>query len=590
VIARLEKELGVEVNFDREALYDAGIGDDMPMTASFPRVRARNALDFTLRQRDLAWIIQYEMLLITTLEAQENLEDVRVYNVADLVACRDASGELFTDFDSLIDVIEICIQPESWDSVGGAGSIAPFTGGGTKALVILQTQPVHEKLQDLLAKLRGLRRQGVLTPEMLRQLAPLRYKMYLQQYGFSKSWSFLNIGGSNAPKRLAVIKPDPLRDAVVQGNNRFAFNLYSRLNQDRQGGNLFFSPYSISTALAMTYAGARGGTAEEMARTLRFPFGQRKVHPAFRSLLKATQGAGDRGCELIVANCLWGQEGYPFQQQFLKTVADDYSAGFATVDFSNPKAAAALINARVQEQTRQKIKNLIAPGLITPEIRLVLTSAIYFKGSWTNPFSEHRTTPAPFHARDKTIRVAMMSEKMDHCRYAVVDDVQILDKPYAGGDMSMTILLPGKGPDAFAALEQALAAGKFSEWRPKLCAKEVDVYLPKFKLETPIRLDETLKAMGMRLAFSPAAADFSGMNGGVEPLWIHFVVHKACVDVNEEGTEAAAATGMGGGMGFAPPIPEFRADRPFIFLIRDNRTGSILFLGRLMKPEPLAAL
>lgn len=598
VIARLKKELGIEVNFDRMALNDAGIGDDMPMTASFPRVRARNALDFMLRQRDLAWIIQYEMLLITTLEAQENLGDVRVYNVADLVACRDERGALFTDFDSLIDVIENCIRPQSWDSVGGPGSIAPFEGGGTKVLVVAQAQPVHEEIQDLFAKLRGLRRQGALTPEALRQLAPLQHGLGLRRYGFSSTRPSFDFGGQTVPKRLAAIKPDPLRDAVVQGNNRFAFDLYGKLSRDRQGENLFFSPYSISTALAMTHAGARGETAEEMAQTLRFPFEHEKVHPAFRSLLKVTQDAGYRGCgcELIAANCLWGQEGYPFQQQFLKTMADDYSAGFATVDFRNLKAAAALINARVQEQTRQRIKNLIDPGLITPDIRLVLTSAVYFKGSWTNPFSESRTTPSLFHTRNREIRVAMMSEKTDPCRYAVVDGVQILDKPYAGGDLSMTILLPllpWKGPDAFAALEQSLAAGKFSEWRSKLHARRVDVYLPKFKLETQIRLDETLKAMGMRLAFGHDSADFSGMNGGEEPLWIDFVVHKACVDVNEEGTEAAAATGMGGcfgGPGIHARIPEFRADRPFIFLIRDNRTGSILFLGRLMKPEPLAAL
>jgi serpin B len=373
--------------------------------------------------------------------------------------------------------------------------------------------------------------------------------------------------------------------ALVAGNNRFALELYARLRG--QEGNLFFSPYSLSTALAMTYAGARGRTAKQMTATLRFPFGQEELHPAFASLIQELQGGEPRAYQLAVANALWGQQGHGFLAAFLELTQRCYGGGLRELDFVGATEAARIaINTWVERQTGDRIKDLLKPGILDSTTRLVLTNAIYFKGSWAAPFSETATREEPFFiADDRTATVPMMG-RTGLMMYLQERHFQALELPYAGGDLSMIVLLPREA-DGLPAFEETLTVSNLTEWVSKLDAEEVAVHLPRFRVTEELFLKPVLSAMGMPLAFDAEHADFSGMDDGKGPgLYIAAVVHKAFVEVNEEGTEAAAATGvaMAGRARFRPP-EVFRADHPFVFLIRDTRSGSILFIGRVAEPR-----
>jgi serpin B len=371
--------------------------------------------------------------------------------------------------------------------------------------------------------------------------------------------------------------------AVVGGNTEFAFDLYAKLRD--KDGNLFYSPESISTALAMTYAGARGETADEMTKTLHFTLKEGRLHPAFHTLIEELNGAGKkRGYQLNVANALWGQKGFGFLPAFLKLTKDNYGAGLQEVDFAGAtEQARRTINAWVEKQTKDKIKELLQPGIIDSSTRLVLTNAIYFKGDWDRQFRKDLTRKEAFHlSADKTADAMLMH---DHGKFKYFDggSFQALEMPYKGKELSMVVLLPKK-LDGLAELEKTLTAAKLSEWLPKVREQEVEVALPKFKMTSEFSLKNTLAAMGMKQLFDPGQADLSGMNGE-RNLFVSAVVHKAFVDVNEEGTEAAAATGVAVKLAAAPVRNVFRADHPFVFLIRDNHSGSVLFLGRVVNPQ-----
>jgi serpin B len=333
----------------------------------------------------------------------------------------------------------------------------------------------------------------------------------------------------------------------------------------------------------MTYAGARGDTADEMARALHFTLPPGRLHPAFAALLKGLNAGGQkRGYQLSVANALWGQKGEGFKADFLKLVQDDYGGGLKEVDFRhNAEAARREINAWVEKQTQDKIKDLLQPGTIDQLTRLVLTNAVYFKGDWNSQFKKDLTRDEPFLAGGDKVTAPMMHQASKF-KYLDADTVQVLEMPYVGKDLSMVVLLPKK-VDGLAELEKSLSAARLALWLSRAREQEVVVSLPRFKATSEFRLESQLTALGMKKAFVPGQADFSGMNGK-DDLSVGAVVHKAYVDVNEEGTEAAAATGVVIRTLALPVRPELRADHPFVFLIRDARNDSVLFLGRLMKP------
>ncbi len=379
-------------------------------------------------------------------------------------------------------------------------------------------------------------------------------------------------------------QPDVDLAQVVQGNNQFALELYSQLRQAK--GNLFFSPDSLSTALAMTYAGARGETAEQMARVLHFEISREALDQAYaRFRADLLSAGGQPGCQLNVANRLWGQRDYQFLPEFLAITREAYGAELAPLDFAGgTEEARRTINQWVEDQTQDRIKDLIPQGAVSGLTRLVLTNAIYFKGDWIHPFPASATKPELFHlGGGKSKSVPMMTQVADllHVRG---DGYQALALPYVGGKLEMVVVLPEKA-DGLGALEDGLKSAKLGELVDGRRTK-VRVQLPRFKMSSQFSLASTLSAMGMPLLFDEVRADLSGI-ATQDALHVSAVVHKAFVDVNEEGTEAAAATGVVVGVRSAmvPMEPVlFRADHPFLFLIRDKSSGRILFVGRVADP------
>ncbi len=375
-------------------------------------------------------------------------------------------------------------------------------------------------------------------------------------------------------------------NALVQSNNLFALDLYASLKANE--GNLFLSPYSVSCTLALVYAGARGETAAEMEKVLHFGLKDAALHKAFAALTKelnARTGA-EGAIDLAVANSVWIAKAYPVLPAYLQLAQTDYAARIASVDFaSDPESARQAINLWVEEQTKDKIKDLLQKGVIDRLTRMVMANAIYFKGKWARPFNKEATKDGEFTLADgNKATVPMMHEKR-RFKYSKTESFQVLEIPYAGESLSMVILLPGKR-DGLPALEQSLTAENLAGWLDKLSLTTVDVSLPRFKITRSFLLADSLRAMGMAKALSLPPADFSGIDGG-KNLFVGEVVHQAFVDVNEEGTEAAAATAAV--VKFAARetrVEEFHADRPFVFLIRDKATKNILFIGRVSDPRP----
>jgi serpin B len=384
--------------------------------------------------------------------------------------------------------------------------------------------------------------------------------------------------------------------ALVEGNNRFAFDMYHKLRASDAAaanhGNLIFSPYSISTAVGMVYAGARGQTAQEIADVFHFGLPQERLHPAYGSLIGELNGTHRTGYQLSVANRLWGQNGFPMQQPFLDTTRDHYRAELGRLDFvGDTENSRQSINRWVEDQTNERIKDLIPQGGLTPDTRLVLTNAIYFQADWRRSFRPEFTTERAFFASAAEQVHAPTMFQNGLFRYAETGDFQMLDLPYKDDQLSMLVLLPKAeghtaGIDALTALEARLTPEVLESSIENLRVADVNVWLPKFKIETGVKLKDTLADMGMPMAFA-SAADFSGI--AHDPLAISQVRHKAFIELDEAGTEAAAATSieMVATSAFYSPDPPitFNADHPFHFLIRDNVTGSTLFMGRVARPE-----
>jgi len=387
---------------------------------------------------------------------------------------------------------------------------------------------------------------------------------------------------------------------IVRANNEFALELYTKLRSEK--GNLFLSPYSIYAALAMVCAGAQGQTEAQMIEALRLPVtappnaessstperGQRQLAPMFGEMIRnlAENTAWVDGCELNMANALWGQKGYEFRKEFLALIQTYYGGYLQQVDFKNAaKATCTTINRWVEVKTNQKIRGLITPDMLDAMTRLVVTNAIYFKCYWEEQFNKEMTKKAPFTCADgRKIDVLMMNQTAQ-CGLMETEEFRVLALPYVANKLSMIILLPRKF-DGLNELEKALTLGNLSYWLSKLRKCDVAVSIPKFKMTRQLDLVSALQSMGMNDVFSAKDADLSGMTGQRE-LFVSQVIHKAFVDVNEEGTEAAAVTGgvvvFSSSMRHEPPV--FRADHPFLFLIRDNGSGSILFIGRVMDPQ-----
>lgn len=403
------------------------------------------------------------------------------------------------------------------------------------------------------------------------------------------------VGGEIAQSKLKRVTdpeaaPSDLRE-LVAGNNSFAFDMYraARSSED----NLFYSPYSISLALAMTYAGARGETASQMADTLHFTLLDDRLHPAFNALdldlARRPEQASDvsekQRFELSIVNSMWGQKGWSFLPQYLDLLALNYGAGMRLVDYQTaPEPARKAINDWVSDETKGRIEDLIPQGVIDRLTRLVLVNAIYFKAAWDYPFEESLTEDGPFNLLDGSqVSVPMMSlDTPERLGYLDGEDFQAVTLPYKGGLAEMVILLPDKGQ--FEAFEASLTAERFAGILTGIETQSVNLTMPKFSFTRDLSLREMLTGMGMNDAFDPALADFSGIDGSRD-LYIQAALHKAFIAVDEAGTEAAASTAIIIGLTSLPRSEiNIRIDRPFIFVIRDIPVGTILFVGRMVNP------
>jgi len=399
-----------------------------------------------------------------------------------------------------------------------------------------------------------------------------------------------NVLQSGVPRNISLSVPSSDMQDLATGGNAFAMDFYQAVRG--QDGNLFFSPYSLSLALAMTYAGARGDTASQMAKVLHFTLPPDRLHPAFNALDQGIEGqgsansGGEQPFQLNIANSIWGQQGYAFLPAFLDQLSQNYGAGLRLVDFKNaPEPSRAAINNWVSQQTKDKIKDLIPPGVIDSLTCLVLANAIYFKGDWANPFENAKTHDAPFTLLDGTqANVKMMSFlKAQRLSYLAGKGFQAVELPYIGGKVSMLLIVPDSG--SFSNFEAGLDSTQVDAILASLQHQMVFLSIPKFNFESKFNLKDTLAGMGMSTAFDPQQADFSGMDG-THTLYIGDILHKAVVTVDEKGTEAAAASAvvMEASAAFGEQPVVLTVDRPFIFLIRDQSSGAILFAGRLLNP------
>ena len=404
--------------------------------------------------------------------------------------------------------------------------------------------------------------------------------------------------GGRAPGRAIASEKERVHPEVpsgdlselVEGNTAFAFDLYRVLAEQHEGENLFYSPYSISLALAMAYAGARGETEEQMAHALRFTLPDDRLHPAFNGLDQGlaqrdegARGEHKQGFRLNIANAIWGQESYAFLDTFLDTLAVNYGAGLRMLDFARAsEESRVIINDWISQQTEGRIENLIPQGTIGPLTRLVLTNAVYFKAPWAHPFREAMTEPGAFTLLDGSQVVVPMMRQAESLGYADGEGYQAVELPYDGREMSMVIILPER--DRFDEFESSLDGNRIQEIVSDLTGRQVALRMPTFEFDSRFELSQALGELGMPAAFS-SAADFSGMTG-TKDVFISEVLHKAFVSVDEEGTEAAAATAAMIVEGSEMPVESVAVDvdHPFILVIRHIETGTVLFVGRVLDP------
>jgi len=398
---------------------------------------------------------------------------------------------------------------------------------------------------------------------------------------------------------LALPSPAPAQNnnpqeavaALNEGNQAFALDMYRQLGM-KETGNLVFSPYSISSALAMTCAGASGNTEKEMAQTLHFTLPQVALHPAFAEIRKTLEEAEKRGdIKLSVANSLWPDKRYTLNPAFVETTRKNYEISITPLDFTNAGESAKTINQWVGKNTHDRIKDILQPTDLENAI-LVLVNAIWFKGDWMRPFEVTETRPELFREMNASPKHVPMMHQDGSFSFFEDESVQVLEKPYGGNQVFMQIVLP-RTKEGLADVEKTLTPEKLAAWTAGERMEKVALTLPKFKM-TPNRIDlvEILKALGMKDAFDSKKADFLSIFQNLNPAerpFISHVFHKAFIEVQEKGTEAAAATAvvMAKVMAMAPPSKPsivFKADHPFLFLIREKTTGTILFMGRMVAP------
>jgi len=410
--------------------------------------------------------------------------------------------------------------------------------------------------------------------------------MKMKKFSFAGIFSVIYLNESQPykestiPVRLANDKNYTAEklSSLVDSLNKFSFDFYQKISENKED-NIFFSPYSIFVALSMAYEGAHGNTATQMYNILNFLQNDSETQGSFGKIYNLLNQKQE-GYKISTANAFWIQQNYPFLTEYISLLQNYYMAEANELDFSKNVEAARTINTWIENQTNGKIKDMIDPSALSVFTRLVLTNAIYFKGLWENPFDPKYTTKIDFKLdSSKTVKVDMMSLSDCVFNYTETDDLQILKMPYEGDDLSMLVILPKE--NNISIVDSSLNTLNIEDWNSNLNEIKINIDIPKFKFKTEYNLNNVLTKMGMVDAFSEIDADFSGMDG-TKSLFISDILHKAFVEVNEEGTEAAAATSVI--VTTSAITNTFNADHPFVFLIQHESTGAILFMGKIMSP------
>lgn len=569
---RLKKELDCEVLIDQVALEDLGIDFDQPVKATYSRISLQQALEHSLQPLELDWVIRGRALVISTQEECDTQMIVRVYDVRDLVVTGNfGHGE----FDSLIDSIIATVAADSWaENGGGEAEIRPFHVDKTYALIISQTFRVQRQIEQLLNDLRKLRDPTSADAKPAISLEELQASLKL----FDKE----------LPSDKADVKPMGLlemgtpqfEDAIARSND-FSLDLF-RKTGDRDI-NQFMSGYSAREMLTTASFGSGGETRKQFEQVLRLPSSQEAAAVENLSMRSAIHTKSP-GNELLVANAVWIAKGLPIQPQF-RTLANTYMQATVTpVDFAESARTAERINRWAAANTRNRITNVVDAHLVEQSDPCILTNAVYFLGEWEFKFSRENTKPRDFRlASGESVQVPTMQGHFE-ARAGVDEETgtTIGELFYAKGKKSMVILLPIDRKGALDELEQSLTHEKLQDWLKQLSDDKVNVELPKFQFENRFELKSALSEMGLRDAFNSTKADFKGICNGIHLAWVRQVTY---IRVDETGTEAIAFGGGGFGFGRVEPVTDLIVNRPFLFLIRDVRTGCILFVGRVVDPR-----
>jgi len=594
-ISDVAKQLRVRMLFDKRGLDDAGIARDVSVSLDIAGVPAREALSLLFRDHDLALLIRDNHLLVTTPEVADAALEVVTYDVTDLVMFQDAGGKWYEwGLDDLVETLTSVVRPSSWDTVGGLGSIVPCDLPLSAALVCAQTEQTHREIANLLAQLRKVEseRRGVTTFPSPGIDDMLRRRLHSRELRVSAIAS-----GGPIPSRAAVLPPNEQRDQLIRQINLFAGDIFLRL-RGRSDENLFFSPAGAALALGALRLGAQGETAKELAAAMHLTYrssgGQGwvvpepDVLPAFAALLGSMRGewAVD-GYGLGTATKFWRPTG----QRCLPTFVQN--AKLLGVEVEHDAAMTPEeMRRKVDVWTADATGGALAANLTSEQASLanggILRNVTYFHGAWQKPFSAQSTQLAPFRAGKRTGTVPMMFVR-DTLDYREADGVQVVEKRYRGGAVSMVVFLP-REEQGLALLEERLTAATISQYLSLLQPAEVELYLPRFRISQRHDLKAPLVELGLKTAFDREKANFKGIDETL-PFYLAFCDQYALVEVDEQGTKAVAVTGMGGGFGgpaFPPKPVVFRADHPFLFLLRDVRTGAILFIGRYAVPTETA--
>lgn len=583
--ARVRRELRVPVVIEWPDLEDAGIGREDAITEQFDGLSVEQAMEMALRRFQLVWTLSGKTIVFTTLEGAEQNLETRVYPVGDLLA----RGEFkHVDFDSLIDAITATIAADSWaENGGGEAEIRPFDSGGIRVLIISQTFTVHRRISQLLQDMREARDadgadaksvSAMNFDEFRELLVPVEA---LNPDGIAAAD---DSDGADRDRMKMLATTDGLRDAACRSND-FSLELL-RLAASDEGENSVFCGYSVREALSLIAMGASGDTRRELFKTLRLP--EQTEDAATESLamrfhLSSPDNSKGR---FSSANSLWLQSGLTANAEFATLAEKAMNAGVRAVDFRRPDEASAAINEWISTRTNGKLKNVVSAADIHPDLIATIVNATYFKGIWETPFEVSRTEPEKFTLDSgEAAQVPMMHGKV-FARAATISDsgIQVAELPYRGERMSAVILLPTLQKGGLAELQKSLTAESLASWMDALDRVELQVTMPRFKIRSNHELRPALEAMGLSSLFDFASADLQRIMDA--PLAIDRVMQSALIEVDERGTEAAAATamfGLGGGMK-TTPFHTMVVDRPFMFLIRDVRSGALLFITRVTNP------